>query len=42
VLIVADGCANQLCPLSVTQLNPLLPVVVKPMIDYVMYNLAHI
>jgi len=42
VLILAAGYATRLYPLTLTQPKPLLPVVGKPMIDYVMDNLAPI
>ena len=42
VLILAAGYATRLYPLTLTQPKPLLPVVGKPMIDYVMDNLAAI
>ncbi len=40
VLILAAGYATRLYPLTLTQPKPLLPVAGKPMIDYVMDNLA--
>ena len=40
VLILAAGYATRLHPLTLTQPKPLLPVAGKPMIDYVMDNLA--
>lgn len=42
VLILAAGYATRLYPLTLTQPKPLLPVAGKPMIDYVMDNLAAI
>jgi len=42
VLILAAGYATRLYPLTLTQPKPLLPVAGKPMIDYVMDNLAPI
>lgn len=42
VLILAAGYATRLYPLTLTQPKPLLPVVGKPMIDYVLDNLAPI
>ncbi len=42
VLILAAGYATRLYPLTLTQPKPLLPVVGKPMVDYVMDNLAPI
>ena len=42
VLILAAGYATRLHPLTLTQPKPLLPVAGKPMIDYVMDNLAPI
>jgi glucose-1-phosphate thymidylyltransferase len=42
VLILAAGYATRLYPLTLTQPKPLLPVVGKPMINYVMDNLADI
>ena len=42
VLILAAGYATRLYPLTLTQPKPLLPVAGKPMIDYVMDNLASI
>ncbi len=41
-LILAAGYATRLYPLTLTQPKPLLPVAGKPMIDYVMDNLAPI
>jgi glucose-1-phosphate thymidylyltransferase len=40
VLILAAGYATRLYPLTLTQPKPLLPVAGKPMIDYVIDNLA--
>lgn len=42
VLILAAGYATRLYPMTLTQPKPLLPVAGKPMIDYVMDNLAPI
>ncbi|MSU27596.1 MAG: nucleotidyltransferase family protein, partial [Pedosphaera sp.] len=42
VLILGAGYATRLYPLTLTQPKPLLPVAGKPMIDYVMDNLAAI
>lgn len=42
VLILAAGYATRLHPLTLTQPKPLLPVAGKPMIDYVLDNLAPI
>lgn len=42
VLILAAGYATRLYPLTLTQPKPLLPVAGKPMVDYVMDNLAPI
>jgi glucose-1-phosphate thymidylyltransferase len=42
VLILGAGYATRLYPLTLTQPKPLLPVAGKPMIDYVMDNLAPI
>ena len=42
VLILAAGYATRLYPLTLTLPKPLLPVAGKPMIDYVMDNLAAI
>jgi glucose-1-phosphate thymidylyltransferase len=42
VLILAAGYATRLYPLTLTQPKPLLPVAGKPMIDYVLDNLAAI
>jgi glucose-1-phosphate thymidylyltransferase len=42
VIILAAGYATRLYPLTVTQPKPLLPVAGKPMIDYVLDNLAPI
>lgn len=42
VLILAAGYATRLYPLTLTQPKPLLPVAGKPMIDYVLDNLAPI
>jgi glucose-1-phosphate thymidylyltransferase len=42
VLILAAGYATRLYPLTLTQPKPLLPVAGKPMIDYVLDNLAEI
>jgi glucose-1-phosphate thymidylyltransferase len=42
VLILAAGYATRLHPLTLTQPKPLLPVAGKPMIEYVMDNLAPI
>src|SRR6187431_1206064 len=41
-LILAAGYATRLYPLTLTQPKPLLPVAGKPMIDYVLDNLAPI
>ena len=40
VIILAAGYATRLYPLTLTQPKPLLPVAGKPMIDYVLDNLA--
>lgn len=40
VVILAAGYATRLYPLTLTQPKPLLPVAGKPMIDYVLDNLA--
>jgi glucose-1-phosphate thymidylyltransferase len=42
VIILAAGYATRLYPLTLTQPKPLLPVAGKPMIDYVLDNLAPI
>lgn len=42
ILILAAGYATRLYPLTLTQPKPLLPVAGKPMIDYVLDNLAPI
>jgi glucose-1-phosphate thymidylyltransferase len=42
VLILAAGYATRLYPLTLNQPKPLLPVVGKPMIEYVLDNLAPI
>ena len=42
VVILAAGYATRLYPLTVTQPKPLLPVAGKPMIEYVLDNLAPI
>lgn len=42
VLILAAGYATRLYPLTLTQPKPLLPVCGKPMVDYVLDNLAPI
>ena len=42
VLILAAGYATRLYPLTLTQPKPLLPVCGKPMIDYVLDNIAPI
>lgn len=42
VLILAAGYATRLYPLTLTQPKPLLPVAGKPMVDYVLDNLASI
>src|SRR5678816_2712718 len=42
VLILAAGYATRLYPLTLTRPKPLLPVAGKPMIDYVLDNLAPI
>lgn len=42
VIILAAGYATRLYPLTLTRPKPLLPVAGKPMIDYVMDNLAPI
>lgn len=42
VLILAAGYATRLYPLTLTQPKPLLPVAGKPMIEYVLDNLAPI
>src|SRR5881275_80321 len=40
VVILAAGYATRLYPLTLTRPKPLLPVAGKPMIDYVLDNLA--
>ena len=42
VVILAAGYATRLYPLTLTQPKPLLPVAGKPMVDYVLDNLASI
>lgn len=42
VLILAAGYATRLYPLTLTQPKPLLPVAGKPMVDYVLDNIAPI
>ena len=42
VIILAAGYATRLYPLTLTQPKPLLEVAGRPMIDYVMDNLAPI
>jgi glucose-1-phosphate thymidylyltransferase len=42
VIILAAGYATRLYPLTLTQPKPLLPVAGKPMIEYVLDNLASI
>src|SRR3569832_1262950 len=42
VLILAAGYATRLYPLTLTRPKPLLPVAGKPMIEYVLDNLASI
>src|SRR5512137_1307587 len=42
VVILAAGYATRLYPMTLTQPKPLLPVAGKPMIDYVLDNLAPI
>ena len=42
VIILAAGYATRLYPLTLTQPKPLLPVAGKPMIDFVLDNLAPI
>ena len=42
VLILAAGYATRLYPLTLTQPKPLLPVAGKPMIEYVLDNLASV
>src|SRR5256885_739251 len=42
VIILAAGYATRLHPLTLTQPKPLLPVAGKPMIEYVLDNLAPI
>src|SRR5215472_11364769 len=42
VIILAAGYATRLYPLTLTQPKPLLPVAGRPMIEYVMDNLAPI
>src|SRR6185295_4756964 len=42
ILILAAGYATRLYPLTLTQPKPLLPVAGKPMIEYVLDNLAPI
>src|SRR2546426_12009583 len=42
VVILAAGYATRLYPLTLTQSKPLLPVAGKPMIEYVLDNLAPI
>src|SRR5713101_1071692 len=40
VIILAAGYATRLYPLTLTQPKPLLPVAGKPMVEYVLDNLA--
>src|SRR5262249_46418075 len=42
VIVLAAGYATRLYPLTLTRPKPLLPVAGKPMIDYVLDNLAPI
>src|SRR5262245_61470117 len=42
VIILAAGYATRLYPLTLTQPKPLLPVASKPMIEYVLDNIAPI
>src|SRR5205814_80584 len=42
VIVLAAGYATRLYPLTLTQPKPLLPVAGKPMIEYVLDNLAPI
>src|SRR5258706_16356398 len=42
VIILAAGYATRLYPLTLTQPKPLLPVAGKPMVEYVLDNLAGI
>src|SRR5262245_18629428 len=42
LVILAAGYATRLYPLTLTQPKPLLPVAGKPMIDYVIDNIAPI
>src|SRR5215467_4258896 len=42
VVILAAGYATRLYPLTLTQPKPLLPVAGKPMVEYVLDNLAPI
>src|SRR3989454_10136462 len=42
VIILAAGYATRLYPLTLTQPKPLLPVAGKPMVEYVLDNLAPI
>src|SRR5512142_370333 len=42
IIILAAGYATRLYPLTLTQPKPLLPVAGKPMIEYVLDNLAPI
>jgi glucose-1-phosphate thymidylyltransferase len=42
VIILGAGYATRLYPLTLTRPKPLLPVAGKPMIDYVLDNLAPI
>jgi glucose-1-phosphate thymidylyltransferase len=42
VIILAAGYATRLYPLTLTRAKPLLPVAGKPMVDYVLDNLAPI
>jgi len=42
IIILAAGYATRLYPLTLTRAKPLLPVAGKPMIDYVLDNLAPI